>query len=71
MRRGIKEMDIILSRFAEMHLDDLGEAELEDYDALLSENDQDLYSWITGRAVPPGRFAQLIGRISGFCGAAD
>lgn len=71
MRRGIKEMDIILSRFAEAHLANLGEDELERYEALLSENDQDIYGWITGQSAPPGRFAALIGRISAFCGAAS
>jgi antitoxin CptB len=64
IRRGIKEMDIILGRFAETGLQGLGEAELTLYDALLSENDLDLYRWVTEQAAPPERFAPLIARIA-------
>ena len=42
MRRGIKEMDLILSRYAEERLPQMSTAELDRYEALLSENDQDL-----------------------------
>ncbi|WP_204113932.1 succinate dehydrogenase assembly factor 2 [Shimia biformata] len=64
MRRGIKEMDIILTRFAEDNLDAMEDAALDLYDALLHENDQDLYQWVTGQAAAPERFAGLIGDIS-------
>ena len=63
-RRGIKEMDIILSRFAESALDGLGRDELDLYDAFLAENDQDLYQWVSGQAAPPARFAALTARIA-------
>ena len=53
MRRGIKEMDIILSRYAAVHLAQMDEATLTLYDALLSENDQDLYQWVTGQIAAP------------------
>ncbi len=36
MRRGIKEMDIILSRYADARLAGLDAAQLDSYDALLS-----------------------------------
>ena len=64
MRRGIKEMDIILSAFADAHLADMPEAEIKLYDDLLNENDQDLYQWVTGQVPAPDRFADLITRIS-------
>ena len=60
MRRGIKEMDLILQRFAEAHLDGMAEADLGLYDAMLSENDHDLYQWVTLQAAPPERYAGLI-----------
>jgi antitoxin CptB len=53
MRRGIKEMDIILSHFAEIALERMTEEELVNYDLLLAENDHDLYSWVTGSAAAP------------------
>jgi len=64
MRRGIKEMDIILSAYAEANLSAMSEAELLLYDALLAENDQDLYQWVTGQGDVPVRFSQLIDEIS-------
>lgn len=53
-------MDIILTRYADARLPALSESEIINYDALLSENDQDLYQWVTGQVPAPGRFAALI-----------
>ncbi|SLN45724.1 hypothetical protein ROH8110_02426 [Roseovarius halotolerans] len=64
MRRGIKEMDIILSRYAAARLDALGEAQLDLYDRLLCENDQDLYQWVTGQVAPPDPFGDLVAEIA-------
>jgi len=64
MRRGIKEMDLILSAFAENNLADMAGEELDLYDALLLENDQDLYTWVTGAVPAPPRFASMIARVS-------
>ena len=64
MRRGTKEMDIILSRYAETKLGVLTDAQLELYDAFLSENDQDLYQWVTGQVPPPDRYSDLVGDIA-------
>jgi antitoxin CptB len=63
MRRGIKEMDLILERFAEAHLDAMDDAGLSRYDAMLSENDHDLYQWVTGQISPPDVYADLISAI--------
>ncbi|MGH1330845.1 MAG: succinate dehydrogenase assembly factor 2 [Paracoccaceae bacterium] len=64
MRRGIKEMDIVLSAYAEDQLAGMSVAELDLYDALLEENDQDLLTWITGQIAPPESLASLIHAIS-------
>ena len=64
MRRGIKEMDIILRAYAERNLDAMDDAGLDRYDALLHENDQDLYQWVTGQVAPPAPFADLISDIA-------
>jgi antitoxin CptB len=37
---------------------------LDLFDALLSENDQDLYQWVTGQSAPPTRFAPLVADIA-------
>lgn len=64
MRRGIKEMDIILSRYADAHLPMMSDADLDLYDAMLSENDQDLYQWVSGQAKAPTDLAGLVAKIS-------
>ena len=64
MRRGIKEMDLILSAFAGSQLPGLDAAGLDMYDQLLEENDHDLYSWINGQVAAPAHFAGLIGQIT-------
>lgn len=64
-RRGTKEMDLILGPFADQHLAGLEPAQQESYEALLEENDQDLYAWILARingreaAIPPALLAIL------------
>ncbi|MCU0911790.1 MAG: succinate dehydrogenase assembly factor 2 [Rhodobacteraceae bacterium] len=67
-RRGIREMDLILGGFADADLPALDEADLALYDALLSENDHDLYAWVSGAAAPPDRYRGLIARIAATAG---
>ena len=64
IRRGIKEMDLILGTYAERRLPDLDDEGLAQYDRLLSENDQDLYRWVSGQEPPPDAFAPLIADIA-------
>ncbi|NSX54309.1 succinate dehydrogenase assembly factor 2 [Parasulfitobacter algicola] len=64
MRRGIKEMDIILSSYADTRLPHLTVDQLDLYDALLSENDHDLYQWVTGQQQAPEPYPDLITDIS-------
>ncbi|WP_284165796.1 succinate dehydrogenase assembly factor 2 [Frigidibacter sp. SD6-1] len=65
-RRGTKEMDLILGPYADAHLAAMGPEALDLYEALLGENDQDLYPWITGGAASPARFATLLAEIGAF-----
>jgi len=51
--RGFVEADLILGPFADRHLERLGEADLEHFEALLEQPDHDLYAWIVGQAEPP------------------
>lgn len=59
-RRGIKEMDLILGPYADAELAGMDDAALDLFDALLLENDQDLYQWVSGQAEAPTRFHELI-----------
>lgn len=64
IRRGIKEMDIILGRFSEVGLAELTDQDLDLYDTMLAENDQDLYQWVSGQQPTPARYLDLMTRIS-------
>lgn len=64
MRRGIKEMDILLSAFAAENLGQMDAARLDLYEALLHENDQDLYQWVTGQVPANDTFRDLIADIA-------
>lgn len=63
IRRGIKEMDLILEAFSKAHLTHLEPAELALYDRLLSENDHDLYQWVSGQSSEPAPYAPLMAKI--------
>lgn len=69
-RRGTKEMDLILGRFWDAQGASLDDAALDLYEALLAENDQDLYLWCSGQVVAPARFTPIISRLMHGVGAA-
>jgi antitoxin CptB len=60
MRRGIKEMDLILSAYATDRLADMDADGLTVYDDLLDENDHDLYQWVTGQFPPKPPYTDLV-----------
>ncbi len=64
MRRGIKEMDVILSAYADAHLAALPDETLATYDALLSENDHDIFSWVTGQAEAPDVYMGIMSDVT-------
>jgi antitoxin CptB len=59
-RRGTKEMDLILGGYAEARLAAMDEPALDRFEALLAEDDHDLYQWVTGQSAPPAEFADLV-----------
>lgn len=62
-RRGIKEMDLILAAFADREMAGMTESELDAFERLMDQNDQDLYRWVSGQADAPEAHAGLIARI--------
>lgn len=69
-RRGMKEMDLILGPYSDTALADFSESDLDAYERMLDENDQDLYLWVTGAVPCPDRLAPLLGRIAAAAGVA-
>ena len=52
--RGVKESDLLFGQFAATHLARLDTAQLDRYEALLDEADQDVLAWVYARTpVPP------------------
>ena len=51
--RGTREMDLLLGSFADKHVNEFTEEQLEEYEDLLKENDPDLYNWFSKREEPP------------------
>ncbi|KQI67816.1 hypothetical protein AN189_13610 [Loktanella sp. 3ANDIMAR09] len=64
MRRGIKEMDLILSAFAKARLAEYDAEDLRTYEDLMEESDLDIYRWVSGQAEAPARFAPMVADIS-------
>jgi antitoxin CptB len=67
-RRGIREMDLVLGGFADAALAELAPAELDAFEALLAENDHDIYQWVAGRAEAPAAHRGTIDRVKAFHG---
>ncbi len=66
-RRGFKEADLILGPFADKHVPDFTEAELDWFEALLNEADQDVYAWILDRMPIPAQFdGPLMNKLKAF-----
>lgn len=51
--RGMREMDLIMGRFAESRIDAMSNAELDTFELLIEAPDRDLLAWITGREPTP------------------
>ncbi|HDR29636.1 succinate dehydrogenase assembly factor 2, partial [Rhodovulum sp.] len=50
--------------YADAHLAGMDAAALDAFEALLAEDDHDLYQWVTGQAAPPARLALLIEKLA-------
>jgi antitoxin CptB len=51
--RGNKENDILLGQFARAHIADFDQAELDQYERLLSAGDNEIYDWVARKVAPP------------------
>jgi antitoxin CptB len=66
-RRGFREADLILGPFADKHVPTFTEAELDWFERLLEQPDQDLYDWILERQPTPAEFdGSLMNKLKAF-----
>lgn len=63
-RRGTREMDLLLGPYADGPLAALESDELHAFEALLEENDHDLYAWLSGVATPEERHQKALARVA-------
>ncbi len=52
-RRGVREMDLIVGRFADVHIDTFDDAALDDFERLIEVPNAELYAWVTGEVRAP------------------
>jgi antitoxin CptB len=65
--RGMREMDLILGRFADERIARLNADEIDQYEALLELPDADLLKWVTGeQPAPAGLETPLLHEIRSF-----
>jgi antitoxin CptB len=65
--RGMREMDLIMGRFADTAIGDFTERELAEFEELIEQPDRELLAWITGEAdVPAAHDTPLFRRLRDF-----
>jgi antitoxin CptB len=52
-RRGVREMDLIVGRFADAHIDKFDATELDQFEQLIEVPNAELYAWIVGNEAAP------------------
>ncbi|WP_084396485.1 succinate dehydrogenase assembly factor 2 [Henriciella aquimarina] len=66
-RRGFKEMDLIMGQFADQHIAEMSEAELQEFEQLLAIPDWEVFAWLTGnQAVPENYAGPVLDRLLSF-----
>ena len=61
-RRGMKELDVLLTRYVNERLDSASGAERAIFDELLAAPDPVLYAYLLGQENPPEEWRALIAR---------
>jgi len=52
-RRGVREMDLIVGRFADAYIERLDEPALDDFERLIEVPNNELYAWVVGETAVP------------------
>ena len=66
-RRGVREMDLIVGRFADAHIAALDEPALDDFERLIEVPNAELYAWVSGSdAVPQAHDSAVLRQLIAF-----
>ncbi len=52
-RRGVRETDLIVGRFADAYIDKFDTGALDDFERLIEVPNSELYAWVSGEATAP------------------
>jgi antitoxin CptB len=55
-RRGVREMDLIIGRFADVHIEMFDESGLDDFEHLMEAPNAELYAWVVGSEIVPAAY---------------
>ena len=55
-RRGVRETDLIVGRFADARIGTLDEPALDDFERLIEVPNSDLYAWVSGESDIPANY---------------
>jgi len=70
-RRGFRELDLLIGSFADKYLDTYGEAELDQFEAILGLPDWEVFAWLIGQAdVPDNHRSPVLDQLIAFKYAA-
>ncbi len=66
-RRGVREMDLIVGRFADARIEEFDATELEAFEQLIEIPNAELYAWIVGdEAVPSEQDTPVLRQLISF-----
>ena len=66
-RRGVREMDLIVGRFADAYIDQFDDATLDDFERLIEAPNADLYGWVVGaESAPPDYDTNVLRQLIAF-----
>jgi antitoxin CptB len=60
--RGMREMDLIMGRFADVEIGTMSEADLDEFERLIEVPDRDLFHWISGELEIPENYDTAVFR---------
>jgi antitoxin CptB len=60
--RGMREVDLIMGRFADAAVNELSDDELAEFERLIEVPDHEVLAWVTGEAEVPAAYDTLLFR---------
>lgn len=71
-RRGFREHDFLMGTYADANLEKLETQGLDDFEALLNQQDWDVYAWIVSGSPPPKEFeTEVLKQLQSFAALKD